>query len=140
MKSKKQSFAVVLDEYGGVLGIITLTDLVECIVGEFTETDESESAEELITALENKKWQINGTASLSDVEDAIGIELDDEDSDTFGGYVLGLYGSVPDDGSTFNLSTNTLEISIESIKDHKIEKAIVNIKNTNDTAELAEND
>ena len=135
MKAKKESFAVVLDEYGGVRGIITLTDLVECIVGEFTENDEDESEEELITVLEENKWQINGTAAIADVEDAIGIKIDDEDSDTFGGYVLGIYGSVPDDGSTFDLSTESLNISIESIKDHKIEKAIVSIKEQNEEPE-----
>lgn len=135
MKAKKESFAVVLDEYGGVRGIITLTDLVECIVGEFTENDEDESEEELITVLEENKWQINGTAAIADVEDAIGIKIEDEDSDTFGGYVLGIYGSVPDDGSTFDLSTESLNISIESIKDHKIEKAIVSIKEQNEEPE-----
>ena len=135
MKAKKESFAVVLDEYGGVRGIITLTDLVECIVGEFTENDEDESEEELITVLEENKWQINGTAAIADVEDAIGIKIEDGDSDTFGGYVLGIYGSVPDDGSTFDLSTESLNISIESIKDHKIEKAIVSIKEQNEEPE-----
>ena len=140
MKAKKESFAVVLDEYGGVRGIITLTDLVECIVGEFTENDEDESEEELITVLEENKWQINGTAAIADVEDAIGIKIEDEDSDTFGGYVLGIYGSGPDDGSTFDLSTESLNISIESIKDHKIEKAIVSIKEQNEEPEDEEKD
>ena len=130
MKSKKEFFAIVLDEYGGVLGIITLTDLVECLVGEFTETDENETHEDPIASIEDNKWQINGTAALSDVEEAIGIKIEDEDSDTFGGYVLGLHGSIPDDGSTFTLETETLDISIEAIKDHKIEKAIVTLKTT----------
>jgi len=129
MKKQKQSLAVVLDEYGGVLGIVTLTDLIECLIGEFaTEAEEGEEVEELITALENSTWQINGTAPISDVEEALGINITDEDSDTFGGYVLGLYGSVPEDGTTFALDTEDLNISIEAIKDHKIEKAIVSIK------------
>lgn len=128
MKKSKEYFAIVLDEYGGVRGIVTLTDLVECLVGEFTENEEGETAEELICPLENNRWQINGTATLSDVEEAIGINISDEDSDTFGGYVLGLYGTVPEDGTTFELSTDKLDISIEAIKDHKIEKAIVALK------------
>lgn len=128
MKAKKQSLAVVLDEYGGVLGVVTVTDLVECIVGEFNESDEDESTEEIISAIEENKWQIGGTATLVDVEEALGIKIEDEDSETFGGYVLGIYGSVPEDGSTFELSTDMLDISIEAIKDHKIEKAIVSIR------------
>lgn len=135
MKANKEFFAVVLDEYGGVLGVITLTDLIECLVGEFAETEEGEEPEELICALEENKWQIGGTASIADVEEAMGINLSDEDSDTFGGYVLGLYGTVPEDGTTFELSTDTLDIAIESIKDHKIEKAIVSLKIPEDEEE-----
>ena len=128
MKAKKEFFAIVLDEYGGVRGIVTLTDLIECLLGDIAETDEDEEPEELICVLEENKWQINGTAPISDVEEALNINISDEDSDTFGGYVLGIYGSIPTDGSTFDLSTELLDISIESIKDHKIEKAIVSIK------------
>ena len=128
MKKNKEFFAVVLDEYGGVFGIVTFTDLVECLVGEFTETEEGESEEELISNLDENTWQIGGTAALADVEEALGIKLEDEGSETFGGYVLGIYGSVPDDGSTFNLSTDTLDINIEAIKEHKIERAIVTLK------------
>ncbi len=140
MKTNKEFFAVVLDEYGGVLGIVTLTDLVECLVGEITETEEGEEPEELITALEDNTWQINGTAPISDVEEAIGINLSDEDSDTFGGYVLGLYGTVPEDGATFSLSTDQLEISIEAIKEHKIERAIVTLKAPEEETEEEDKD
>ena len=138
MKENKEFFAVVLDEYGGVLGIVTLTDLIECLVGEFAETDEDEVNEELITLVEENVWQINGTASMADVEDAIGINLSDEDSDTFGGYVLGIYGTVPEDGTTFELSTDVLNISIETIKEHKIEKAIVSLKTEEEQQENEE--
>lgn len=128
MKANKEFFAIVLDEYGGVRGIVTLTDLVECLVGEFTEAEEGESNEELITKLDDETWQISGSAPLSEVEEALGVEIDDDDSDTFNGYALGLYGSVPEDGSTFRLSTERLDISIETIKEHKIERAIVALK------------
>ena len=90
--------------------------------------------------LEENKWQIGGTATLVDVEEAIGIKLEDEDSETFGGYVLGIYGSVPEDGSTFDLSTDVLDISIEAIKDHKIEKAIVTLKTPEEEESEEEHD
>ena len=138
MKANKQYFSVVLDEYGGVLGVVTITDLIECLVGEFAETDEDEESEELISVISENVWQINGTASMADVEDAIGINLSDEDSDTFGGYVLGLYGSVPVDGTTFELSTEILDISIEVINEHKIEKAIVTLRAANTQEESEE--
>ena len=138
MKANKQYFSVVLDEYGGVLGVVTITDLIECLVGEFAETDEDDQSEELISVISENVWQINGTASMADVEDAIGINLSDEDSDTFGGYVLGLYGSVPVDGTTFELSTEILDISIEVINEHKIEKAIVTLRAVNTPEESEE--
>ncbi len=140
MKAKKEFCAIVLDEYGGVLGIITLTDLVECLVGEFSESDEDEVKEELISVIAENIWQISGTAELTDVEEAIGIKIDDEVSDTFGGYVLGLYGSIPEDGSTFSVGTDTLDISIEGIKDHKIEKATVTLKPPADAEDNGEDD
>ena len=137
MKTKKEKIAIVLDEYGGVHGIVTFTDLVECLVGEFDtpEDEDTDTKEELIEKLEDDTWQINGGASLEDVAEALEIEIDDEDSDTFGGYVLGLYGSVPEDGSTFDVSTDKLEIKIESIQDHKIEKAIVSVKSEEEEEE-----
>ncbi len=128
MKAKREFFAIVLDEYGGVRGIVTLTDIIECLVGEITESDDEEESEELISVLEENKWQINGTTPMGDVEEALGVDLADEDSETFGGYVLGIYGSIPEDGASFELSTEVLDIFIESIKDHKIEKAIVSLK------------
>jgi len=128
MKTAKTSFAIVLDEYGGVHGIVTLTDIIKCIVGDFNDNTDEEETEELITLIEENKWQISGAALLSDVEEAIGIELGDEDSDTFGGFVLGLYGSIPEDGTVFDLSTDRLDISVEAISEHKIEKAIVSLR------------
>ena len=128
MKQKKESIAIVLDEYGGVQGIITFTDLVECLVGEFSETDEEEDKVEPIVALEENRWQINGSVTIADVEDALGIDLSDADSDTFSGFVMGLYGSIPEDGSTFDLTTDLFEIQILDVQEHKVERAIVTLK------------
>ncbi len=129
MKEKKESLAIVLDEYGGVHGIITFTDLVECLVGEFSEIEEEEEDTlEPIVALEDNRWQINGSVSIADVEDTLDIELTDADSDTFSGFVMGLYGSIPEDGSTFELSTELLNIQILDVQDHKVERAIVTRK------------
>ena len=128
MREHKEALAVVLDEYGGVLGIVTMTDLVECLVGEFTETDDGEEEIEEVAALGDGTWRIAGSASISEVEEAIGIKFEDSDSDTISGFVLGLYGSVPEDGSSFEVSTDTVDIQIEEIKDHKIGTAIITLK------------
>ncbi len=128
MREHKESFAIVLDEYGGVLGIVTMTDLVECLVGEFTKTDDEEEEVVEIEELGESSWRMLGSTSVSDVEDAMGIKLEDSDSDTLSGFILGLYGSVPEDGSSFELSTDKLDIVIEEIKDHKVDRAIITIK------------
>lgn len=130
MREHKESLAVVLDEYGGLYGIVTMTDLVECLVGEFTRTDDDEEEIAMIEVLSEESWRIAGSASISEVEEAIGIKFDDIDSDTFSGFVLGLYGSVPEDGTSFELSTDSLDIHIEEIKDHKIDRAVITIRPT----------
>ena len=131
MKNNKESISIVLDEYGGVRGIITFTDLVECLVGEFSESDEDEETVDPIVALEENVWQINGSVMISEVEEALGIRLSDVESDTFGGFVLGLYGSIPEDGSTFEVSTDKLDIQILEILEHRVERAVVTLKEQN---------
>ncbi len=129
MREHKESLAVVLDEYGGMRGVVTLTDLVECLVGEFSSNVESTEEEiEEFELIGERQWRISGGASMAEVEEALGIDLGDDDSDTLSGFVLGLYGSIPEDGSTFELSTDLLEIKIEEIKDHRVDSVIVTLK------------
>lgn len=128
MREHKESMAVVLDEYGGLFGVITMTDLIECIVGDINhETDDGEEELPPIEAIGENSWRILGSASIDEVEEALGVKLEDTDSDTFSGYALALYGSVPDDGSTFELKTEALNISIEEIKEHRVDRATVSI-------------
>lgn len=132
MKDKKEFLAVVIDEHGGVQGVVTLTDLVECLVGEFNELNIEEETEEEIIKLSENSWKINGATLISDVEETLGLALDDGESDTISGFILGIYGSIPEDGSDFDVSTDTLDIHVEDIKDHKIEKAVITLKSTED--------
>ena len=129
MREHKESMAVVLDEYGGLFGVITMTDLVECILGDInSETEDGEEELPPVELIAENSWRILGSASISEVEDALGITLEDTDSDTFSGYALAIYGSVPDDGTNFELATENLNIIIEEIKDHRIDRATVSIK------------
>ena len=132
MKENKEFLAVVLDEYGGVRGVVTLTDLVECLVGEFTEIDQEEDTVEDIIALSETSWQVSGAADIGDVAEALGISFDDTDAETINGFILGIYGSIPEDGASFDvdfdINTHTLDIHVDEIKDHKIEKAIITLK------------
>ncbi|MBE6665263.1 MAG: HlyC/CorC family transporter [Ruminococcaceae bacterium] len=131
MRTNKEAIAIVLDEYGGVCGIVTMTDLIECLIGEI---DTEEEAEEETTSLIEKvsdvenAWIIFGSALIADVEETLEIKLEDCDAETFSGYVLGLYGSIPEDGSTFEISTDLFDIDIREIKEHKIESTYVILK------------
>ena len=109
-----------------------MTDLIECIVGDINNETE-DGVEDLppVELLGENSWRILGSASIDEVEDALGVKLEDTDSDTFSGYALALYGSVPDDGSTFDLTTEKLNISIEEIKEHRIDRATVSIRINN---------
>lgn len=126
MKQKREDFAIVLDEYGGLNGIVTMTDIIECIVGDFDdETDNGVPIEPDIVAIDSSTWKISGNAEIEDVEEELGISLESEDYDTFGGYVLSILGLIPEDGSTLTAETDRMSIKITSVKDHRIEKTLV---------------
>ena len=128
MKQKKKYFAIVLDEYGGMTGIVTMKDLLEQIVGDFVDDeDEKENPVPELERLDSNTWKIQGGAALEDVEKQLGIKLPSEEYETFSGFLLATYGSVPEDGSEFEIDTGNLHVKILEIKDHKIEKTLVSI-------------
>ncbi len=129
MKQKKNYFAVVLDEYGGMTGIVTITDILESIVGDFDEdTITAQEEEPDILRVDENVWKISGTADLTDVEKELEISLDCEECDTFGGFVFSVLGIVPEDGETLTASTAQLDISITEVREHRIEKTVVTVK------------
>ncbi len=130
MKKNKESMAIVLDEYGGVFGVITFTDLVQCLVGDFSDDDDEAEDIPSIVMLEENVYRFNCPVAVSEVEETLGIKLEDCESDTFGGFVLGLYGSIPDDDTTFELETDDMFIKVLSIKEHRIETMTVTLKKT----------
>ena len=128
MKKNKEPIAIVLDEYGGVRGMITVTDLVQCLVGDFTESDEDGEEIEPIIQLEENRWQISGAVTITELEDALDMEIADCDTDTFSGFVLGLYGSIPDECETFEISTEQMDIQVTEIREHRVESAVIILK------------
>lgn len=123
MQSNKSHFAVVLDEYGGLGGIITISDLLEEIVGNFSDDDNVSESD--ITQIGTNTWQILGGCEIEAVSELLDIELPVEEYNTFGGMILGELGAIPDDGSTPTLEAYGLSIKVLSIVDHRIEKTIV---------------
>lgn len=129
MKKTKQSMAVVLDEYGGMVGIVTLFDLLEELVGSLNDVlDETAEAEPSIKKIGDQKWEIQGNIKLSEIEDATGIEDLSEECDTFTGLVFQKVGMVPDDGvQTIELDVKNIKIKVDHIKNHQVEHAIIEI-------------
>ena len=125
MKNTHNYFAVVLDEYGGMTGIVTMNDLLEQIVGDLDEEPTPEEEEPDIEKIDSKTWKIQGGAELDEVADTLKIQLPIEEYYTFGGYIFGNYGTIPDDGSVFEISLPPLHVKVTEIKDHRIKKALV---------------
>lgn len=127
MKIKKVYFAVLLDEYGGMTGIVTLHDIIETLLGEIQEDDDIEEPDP-IQQIDSDQFRIYGQADIEDVEKALGISLEDEDCDTFGGYILNHYGQIPDEGSHFKVSLDLMDAYVKEVKNHRIGQTIVQIK------------
>ena len=127
MKIKKVYFAVLLDEYGGMTGIVTLHDIIETLLGEIQEDDDIEEPDP-IKQIDSDQFRIYGQADIEDVEKALGISLEDEDCDTFGGYILNHYGQIPDEGSHFKVSLDLMDVYVKEVKNHRIGQTIVQIK------------
>ncbi len=125
MKHSRDHFAVVLDEYGGMTGVVTINDLLEELVGDIDDEFEAKPEEE-IKKIDSDTWLIGGNVEIEDVEKELNIDIDDEyDSDTFGGFIFGVLGSIPEDGTQVELQADGLNIKVTEIADHRVVKAIV---------------
>ncbi|MDY5498063.1 MAG: hemolysin family protein [Anaerobutyricum sp.] len=123
MKKSRTYFAVILDEYGGMSGIVTLHDLVEALVGELEEEEVPPKPAD-IKKLRNGVWRIQGCAQLDEVSEELGIAFP-EIFDTFNGFVWDTLGRVPADGEHFSLDAMGMNIDVKNIKNHMVDYAIV---------------
>ena len=130
MKKTGNRIAIVLDEYGGMSGIITLNDLIEELVGDLKSEEASRAADEpRIDKLEDGTLAISGNVPLRDIEDALDISMDSEDSDTFTGYVFEQIGMIPEDGEqNIDLDLPEFRIHVSRIEDHQVAEATVQLK------------
>lgn len=122
MKQTHNTFAVVLDEYGGLTGVVTIQDLIEKLVGELQENPSiSETAEPQIRQIDCDTWEISGNAELDEIERAIGVTFDTEYINTFTGYIFDRLKGIPDDGQTnIELKLDNISVTIKEIKDHQV--------------------
>ena len=125
MKKSSNIMAIVLDEYGGVEGIVTLNDLIEQLVGDLGEdtedTAEEAAAEPYVEQIDVNIWAIIGNVELYDIEQALGVDIGMEDVDTFSGLVFGELDMIPNDGEqNIELDFKGLHIHITHIENHQI--------------------
>lgn len=125
MQVKKIHMAIVVDEYGGMSGIVTMEDLLEEIVGNIYDEFDKQTEAEIVRAGDNT-WRISGSTPLKDVNDALDLSLpEDEDYDTLGGLIFSQFTTIPQDGSTPDLDCFGLHIHVEKLEDHRVETALV---------------
>ena len=124
MKRERKHFAIVLDEYGGLSGVISMFDLMELLVGGLDEDEKD------IVSVGENTWQISGNASLDDVAEELEIRLPVEEYDTFGGYIFGELGKIPDDGAKFLLEAGGMKIQVEKVENHRIIDTVVRREKT----------
>ena len=127
MKKSRNIMAIVLDEYGGVEGIVTLNDLIEQLVGDLGEdTAEEAAAEPHVEQMDENIWAIIGNVELYDIERALGVDIGMEDVDTFSGLVFGELDMIPNDGEqNIELDFKGLHIHITHIENHQISNALI---------------
>ena len=129
-KSKTQ-IAVVVDEYGGTAGIVTMEDLLETIVGNIQ--DEYDDEEEEIQKHSNVIFDFSGTADFADAMQALGKKVpEDTEFDTIGGFVVDVLGHIPEQGERAVANWENIEFTVLSAEDNKIEKVRAVIKDRDD--------
>lgn len=125
MQARKTHMAIVVDEYGGTSGLITLEDLLEELVGNiYDEFDPQADAD--IIALPDGTWRVGGSVELEQLCETIGIdEIESDEFDTLGGLIFSQLTAIPEDGSHPEIDGFGLHIRVEELTDHRIEWAVV---------------
>lgn len=125
MREKSMNVAFVLNEYGSTVGMISMEDLLEELVGEIRdEYDEDE--ETLIQEVSERTYLIEASMSLSDINDAIGTELDSENYDSIGGIIIGQLDRLPRDEESVTLEDGTI-LQVKGLDQNRIEKVLLTL-------------
>ncbi|WP_195277105.1 hemolysin family protein [Anaerotruncus rubiinfantis] len=120
---EKVQIAIVVDEYGGTAGMVTMEDLIESIVGNIQ--DEYDDEEEEISALSDGSWSIDGTVPLEEVEELFQIHFPaDGDYDTLGGYIIDTLGHIPAADEHPSVTVGLVEFTVAAMDDRRIERVL----------------
>jgi putative hemolysin len=121
--------AVVVDEYGGTSGLVTMEDLIESIVGNIQ--DEYDDEEENISPLSANRYMVNGLAPIEDVAKFFDIAIDeDDDFDTIGGYVVNRLGYIPDVDERPSVTVGAITFTVRDMDDRRVDRIEVEVAAT----------
>ena len=135
LRESTTSIALVMNEYGDCVGMITLEDLLEEIVGEIRdEYDEDE--EELITELGERRFMVEASMSTDDVNDALGTDIHSEDYDSIGGIMIEALDRLPEDGESVELE-NGIKLTVRGLDQSRIEKVEIELPEPAEDTETA---
>jgi len=123
MKKEHMQFAVVLDEYGGMSGIITIKDLIEELVGDLEDDTPEEEAVQQIVQLSKDTWQVDGSALLEELSQVLEMNLESEEYDTLNGLVFHHLGTSPEVDDQLELGG--LHITVSKMHNYQVETAII---------------
>ena len=124
MQQRKEHMAIVVDEYGGTTGLVTLEDLLEEIVGNIYDEFDPADVQDDITSLSDGWWRVSGSCEVEQLCETLDMELPEkvmEDFDTVGGLIFSQMSEIPADGSKPELNAYGLEIKVELIADRRVE-------------------
>lgn len=125
LRNAKQHLAIVSDEYGGTLGVVSMEDVLEQIVGDIW--DESDVVEHEVVQREKSEYELDGAMILSDFLELVGLNEDDVDaeSNTVGGWTLEMFGSFPQEGDSFTY--RNLTVTVLSMDGRRVERVLVKL-------------
>ena len=135
---EKQHIAILIDEYGGFSGIVTMEDIVEEIVGDIN--DEYDEEEQIVERVNDNEFIVDGDVSLTDLQEDYNIALESDTSETIGGFIIDLLGEIPDDGDeNREIELDQYMLTVLSVRERRVEKVKIEIK-VLDTAEKDEDE
>lgn len=126
LQKEKQHLAMLIDEYGGFSGIVSVEDIIEQIVGDID--DEFDEEDRIIEKISDDSYEVDGNVYLDDLEEETGISLKSDTSETIGGFIIDLMGEIPREKVKYNtIEYENYEFNILKVKDRRIEKVRIKI-------------
>lgn len=121
MQRSKQQIAILIDEYGGFSGIVTMEDIIEQVVGDID--DEYDEEEEIIDKIDETTYLVDGDVAIDDLNEELNINLESENSETIGGFIIDILGEIPDEKDIGRIvEYENFKFKIMAIQDKRIER------------------